>query len=305
MDNTQSAYSLKKRYLDAILQGDDGLATLVVQEGIQKGISPIKLYLEVLIPCQYEVGQRWHDGKINIAQEHLATQITLSQMDRLKQWLRPEVKLGLKAVITSVEGDQHLMGARVISDFLFVDGWDVNFLGADMPADALVEYVQQKKIDLVALSTTLPENLDNAKKTIRALRKLKPAPKIMVGGMAFYGQQHLYEEMGADGIAQEGLEAIRVARELMSLETNAPTLPTYLKQLGQRVQGLRKSYGWSQQQLAKNSGLDRTYISAVEHGKQNLTIGAISKLSKALQVPITHLLMGDPFSQNLNADKAN
>lgn len=294
MDNTQSTYNLRKRYLNAILKGDTATATMVVQEGIQKGISPIKLYLELLIPCQYEVGQRWHDGEINVAQEHLATQITLSQMDRLKQWFRPDVKLGLKAVITSVEGDQHLMGARVISDFLYVDGWDVNFLGADMPADALVEYVQQNGIDLVALSITLPDNLANAKKTIKALKKLKPSPKVLVGGLAFYGQQHLADEMGADGVAQEGLEAVRVARELMSLETDAPSLPEYLKQLGQRVQSLRKSHGWSQQQLAKASGLDRTYISAVEHGKQNITIGAISKLSEALQVPITHLLMGEP-----------
>lgn len=293
MDNTQSTYNLRKRYLNAILKGDTATATMVVQEGIQKGISPIKLYLELLIPCQYEVGERWHDGEINVAQEHLATQITLSQMDRLKQWFRPDVKLGLKAVITSVEGDQHLMGARVISDFLYVDGWDVNFLGADMPADALVEYVQQNGIDLVALSITLPDNLANAKKTIKALKKLKPSPKVLVGGLAFYGQQHLADEMGADGVAQEGLEAVRVARELMSLETDAPSLPEYLKQLGQRVQSLRKSHGWSQQQLAKASGLDRTYISAVEHGKQNITIGAISKLSEALQVPITHLLMGE------------
>ncbi len=291
MDNTKGAYNLKKRYLEAILKGDEATATLVVQEGIQKGVSPIKLYLELLIPCQYEVGQRWHDGEINIAQEHLATQITLGQMERLKQWFRPETKLGLNALITSVEGDQHLMGARVVSDFLFVDGWEVSFLGADMPADALVEYVQQNEIDLVALSVTLPENLKNAKKTIKALKKLKSSPKVMVGGLAFYGQQYVADEIGADGVAQEGLDAVRVARELMSLESNAPTLPEYLKHLGHRVQSLRKSHGWSQQQLAKASGLDRTYISAVEHGKQNITIGAISKLSEALQVPITQLLM--------------
>jgi methanogenic corrinoid protein MtbC1/DNA-binding XRE family transcriptional regulator len=283
--------------LDAILSGDETSATLVVQEGIQKGISPIKLYLELLIPCQYEVGQRWHDGEVNVAQEHMATLITLSQMERLKQWFHPETKLGLKAVICSVEGDHHLMGARVISDFMYADGWDVSFLGANMPTSDLVDYVRQNQVDLVALSITLPEVLNQAEKGIGKLKRLKPTPKIMVGGLAFYGQQHLADEMGADGVALEGLEAIRVARELMSLESDAPTLPEYLKQLGQRVQTLRKSHGWSQQQLAKASGLDRTYISAVEHGKQNLTVGAISKLSEALQVPITHLMMGEPRSQ--------
>ena len=47
---------------------------------------------------------------------------------------------------------------------------------------------------------------------------------------------------------------------------------------------------WNQEQLAQASSLDRTYISAVENGKQNLTIGVVLKLAEALEVPIGQLL---------------
>jgi len=42
--------------------------------------------------------------------------------------------------------------------------------------------------------------------------------------------------------------------------------------------------------LASSCGLDRTYISAVEHGKQNLTIGAAVKLADALNTSLVSLL---------------
>ena len=48
----------------------------------------------------------------------------------------------------------------------------------------------------------------------------------------------------------------------------------------------------SQQALADAADLDRTYISAVEHGKQNVTVGAIVKLSLALKIPLNQLLVG-------------
>jgi transcriptional regulator with XRE-family HTH domain len=55
----------------------------------------------------------------------------------------------------------------------------------------------------------------------------------------------------------------------------------YFERLGHRVQELRSARGWTQQQLDE-AGLDRTYISGLEHGKQNPTIGALLRLATAL-----------------------
>ena len=60
--------------------------------------------------------------------------------------------------------------------------------------------------------------------------------------------------------------------------------------MGRKVREIRKGLGWNQQQLADSADLDRTYISAVEHGKQNLTLGAIIKLADGLGVELGQLL---------------
>ena len=55
----------------------------------------------------------------------------------------------------------------------------------------------------------------------------------------------------------------------------------------------------NQQELADASGLDRTYISLVEHGKRNLSIGAVLKIANALEVPLGDLLaLPSPSSQS-------
>ena len=60
--------------------------------------------------------------------------------------------------------------------------------------------------------------------------------------------------------------------------------------MGQKVQEIRRDLGGNQQQLADSADLDRTYMSAVEHGKQNLTLGAIVKLADGLGVELKQLL---------------
>jgi transcriptional regulator with XRE-family HTH domain len=56
----------------------------------------------------------------------------------------------------------------------------------------------------------------------------------------------------------------------------------------------------SQQQVAEASGLDRAYISAVEHGKHNLTMGALLKLADALEIGIEELVIDNAPGMSVN-----
>jgi len=54
------------------------------------------------------------------------------------------------------------------------------------------------------------------------------------------------------------------------------------RQLGLNVQRFRRDKGWSQEDLAFESGLHRTYVSGVERGIRNPTIAIVAKLASAL-----------------------
>jgi methanogenic corrinoid protein MtbC1/DNA-binding XRE family transcriptional regulator len=286
---------VREAYCAAVLEGDAETALRVIDQGLAGGVIPSKLYLDVLMPVQVEIGSKWHRGEVTIPQEHMATQITLRQMARLRSMLKTRLKLGLKAVVSSVEGDQHFIGAQAVADFLVVDGWEVDFLGADVPTDHLVPFVKARGAHLVCVSVSLDSLIPTATNLIQELRKIPVPPKILIGGASVVMNPALAKQAGADEITADPHQAVTLARHLCGLLNPENALALFLRKLGQSVHEYRKLRGMSQQELAASSDLDRAYISAVEHGKQNISIGAISKLAKALQVSIEELLIGADY----------
>lgn len=63
-----------------------------------------------------------------------------------------------------------------------------------------------------------------------------------------------------------------------------------LVQLGKNIKSLREKLSLSQEDLAFEAALDRTYIGGVERGERNLTILSSLKIAKALKVELSDLM---------------
>lgn len=59
---------------------------------------------------------------------------------------------------------------------------------------------------------------------------------------------------------------------------------------GHRLAMLRKEKGWSQEQLALQSGLARSYLGGVERGQRNIALENIVKLARTLEVSAAVLM---------------
>ncbi len=62
-----------------------------------------------------------------------------------------------------------------------------------------------------------------------------------------------------------------------------------LVKFGKRVQELRKSKGFSQEEFGFNADLHRTYIGMIERAERNITLKNIVKISKALNISLKDL----------------
>lgn len=67
------------------------------------------------------------------------------------------------------------------------------------------------------------------------------------------------------------------------------------RQVGLNVRQLREERGWSQEELAFECKLHRTYISGVERGIRNPTVLVLKGIAHALKVPPSRLL--DPVAK--------
>jgi transcriptional regulator with XRE-family HTH domain len=62
------------------------------------------------------------------------------------------------------------------------------------------------------------------------------------------------------------------------------------ERFGLTIKQLRLEKGISQERLALDANIDRTYISDIEQGKRNVSIEMIERLANYFQIPITELL---------------
>lgn len=64
---------------------------------------------------------------------------------------------------------------------------------------------------------------------------------------------------------------------------------------GLRVRELRKAKGTSQEGLAFDANIDRTYMNSVENGRRNISIKNIEKILKALDIPFSDFFNSNQF----------
>ena len=66
------------------------------------------------------------------------------------------------------------------------------------------------------------------------------------------------------------------------------------QKFGQNVKRYRLARQWSQEELAAECGLHRTYISGIERGRRNPTLSIITLVAKALGLSLSELLEEKP-----------
>lgn len=62
--------------------------------------------------------------------------------------------------------------------------------------------------------------------------------------------------------------------------------------MGKRITYLRKERGISQLDLSIDSGLSKSYLSDLEHGRRNPSVASLSKIASALGVTLEELFRG-------------
>ena len=212
--------SLAENYLAYLLKGNRSGALSLILNEITAGIPVKDIYIQVFQPVQYEIGRLWQTNQINVAQEHFCTGATQLVMSQLYPYLFTGEKKEQKMVTTCVPGELHEMGARMVTDFFEMEGWDTYYLGANMPIDGVIRYLREIKPGLLAISATMTFHVSEVKEMITRIKSTPDLPsdlKIMVGGYPFQVAEDLWKNVGADGFAKNAIEAIQLAGTLIKI----------------------------------------------------------------------------------------
>ncbi|MDD4310060.1 MAG: cobalamin-dependent protein [Candidatus Cloacimonetes bacterium] len=215
--DTSSPYGiLSSNVLALLLAGDKDKATNYILDMVQSGTSIRDCYINIIQPLQYEVGRLWHEGKISVGQEHYVTAASQVVMSQFYSAIMDHPDNHKRIVSACISGEQHEVGLRMVSDLMELEGWDTMFLGANTPLETIPETTLAWKADLLAISVTLAIHLDKLSELIKLCRVQIPHLKVMVGGYPFNLDPELWRKIGADGFANNALNAISTAESLIS-----------------------------------------------------------------------------------------
>lgn len=208
--------TLARAYLEALLRGDRAQAARLVFDALDEGVQMREIYLWVFQPVQREVGRLWQLNRISVAKEHYCTAATQVVMASLYPRMMGGGAGRRRAVVTCVSGELHEVGARMVADFLEMDGWDSYYVGANAPKEGILRTIRERQPQLVAISTTMTFHLEKVRDLVGEIRRQEDGRlTIMVGGYPFNVVESLWRSVGADGFAPDAEAAVRTARELV------------------------------------------------------------------------------------------
>jgi methanogenic corrinoid protein MtbC1 len=200
----------------ALLAGDRRSAGAVVNRFMEEGRTLVDAEMHLIQPAMYGIGLKWQANQVSVAQEHLATAISQSVMVEglLKSAIPPPN--GRRVLLACVENNTHSMGVQMVADAFQLAGWDVQLLGANMPAAGLVQQVGLFKPHLVGLSVSFAQQLRHVKDIVARLAQLHGAarPPVIVGGLAINQFDRLAGQLGADAWSANAREALASASRL-------------------------------------------------------------------------------------------
>ena len=172
-----------RAYAAALLAGDEVAAEIVIREAIAADLSMAAIDDEIIAPALWLVGDLWERGEISIADEHLATEISLRVLALEREARRMQrARRDHRVMLAAPAAELHVMALRMAADLLRDAGYDVVMLGADVPPPALAASANRHRPHVICLSSTMPGGGDQVLVSIHEVQKTWPAAGFVVGG---------------------------------------------------------------------------------------------------------------------------
>jgi MerR family transcriptional regulator, light-induced transcriptional regulator len=141
------------------------------------------IFLEKVVePLMHLVGDMWYDGDIKAVHEHAVSAVVRTILgEQLSKQQAPDS--APRIIITTPSGQLHEFGALAAAVAASSDGWDVTYLGPNMPVDDIAKVAIQRQVKAVGLSIIyLLDNMSVGRELPLLRQYLGKEVAIIIGG---------------------------------------------------------------------------------------------------------------------------
>lgn len=203
---------------EAVTAGEPDDARKLAEQGLAANYDPITLIEAGLRLGMDIVGQCFAEGDMylpDLVRGGEAMKAAIAVLEPALKASHVQRPVAGKVVIGTVLGDIHEIGKTLVATMLAASGFEVHDLGVNVAPAQFVKAAREMNADLIGLSALLTTTMLNQASVIEALKEagLRERVKVFIGG-APTGPEWA-EKIGADGYAENAVEAARVARSLI------------------------------------------------------------------------------------------
>lgn len=180
-------------------------------------LSRHNLLEKLLVPLMQRIGELWQRGELRPIHEHMASAVVRSFLGSMRAAYHAAATAP-QVIVTTPARQLHELGALIAAATAASEGWQVTYLGADLPAEEIAAAAVQKGAKAVALSIVYPPDDHLLADELRRLRRLLPRTvELIVGGRSSSSYAAVLDEVDARRV-----ESLRELREELDLLRAGP-----------------------------------------------------------------------------------
>jgi corrinoid protein of di/trimethylamine methyltransferase len=201
----------------AVINYNTEEALKMCREAMNNGISPVDAIQKGLNVGMRQIGEAFSKSQVPLPIVILAAKAMSESIEYLKTKMTKEQQFKPvgKFLLGVVEGDIHDIGVKILIPILEIAGFEVRYIGIDVPIKKFVEETEKFKPDIIGLSSFMTTTMTEQERFIKELDKLglRKKYKVMVGGGPI--SEDWKERIHADGYAPDAPQTAEIARKLI------------------------------------------------------------------------------------------
>ena len=200
---------LSRAYAAALLIGDEVAAENVIREAMAADLSMAEIDDEIIAPALWLIGDLWERGELSIADEHLATEISLRVLALEREARRvARARTEYRVLLAAPAAELHVVALRMTGDLLRDAGYDVVMLGADVPPPALAASASRHRPHVICLSSTMPGGGDQVLVAIHEVQQRWPGAGYVIGGRGLTSRVRTHPRIEVCERVTDAVEAV-------------------------------------------------------------------------------------------------
>jgi excisionase family DNA binding protein len=174
-DEVQARESL----VQALVRGAEREAEAVIRAFTALNIDRALFLDRVVGGAMKMIGDRWADRTLGVECEHRGSYMLASILDRMRD---PGGERVARSTLACPPGEQHDLPLRMVRLILEWEGWETDYLGADVPFEAATQAARERHSDVMFMSSPIADSFQTNEFLSFATSLSRRGLRVAVGG---------------------------------------------------------------------------------------------------------------------------